>query len=181
MSEENNDTLVSGDADTGSPEPEPAEPVSREEVLSDAKEDVLDFLEGLLDAMELDGDVSAEVVDDGIAAELIGADAALLIGGRGQTLDAIQELVRTAVQNQAQSRIRVALDIEGYRGRRAAALELEVRELAERALAEGGEVALEPMSAYERKIVHDTVGTIDGVTSFSEGQEPRRRVILKTD
>lgn len=156
-------------------------PAGREELLLDAKEDVLDFLEGLIDAMELDGDVAAELVNDGVASEISGTDAELLIGPRGQTLDAIQELVRTAVQSQAQARVRVSLDIGGYRGQRAADLEREVREMAAKALAEGADVPLEPMSAYERKIVHDTVGTIEGVTSLSEGQDPRRRVIIKTD
>ncbi len=178
MSEEINEAPAAPEDPPAAPENPPA---SREELLLDAKEDVLDFLEGLLDAMELAGDVSAELTDDGIVSEISGGDAELLVGPRGQTLDAIQELVRTAVQSQAQARIRVSLDIGGYRGKRAADLEREVRETAARALSEGADVALEPMSAYERKIVHDTVGTIEGVTSLSEGQDPRRRVIIKID
>lgn len=178
MSEETNGAPAAPEDSRAVPEGASA---SREELLLDAKEDVLDFLEGLLDAMELAGDVSAELMGDGIASEISGTDAELLVGPRGQTLDAIQELVRTAVQSQAQARIRVALDIGGYRAKRAADLDREVREMAAKALADGTDVGLEPMSAYERKIVHDTVGTIEGVTSLSEGQDPRRRVIIKID
>lgn len=150
-----------------------------EDVLEDAREDALDFLEGLLDAMEMDGDVIADITKEGaIAASIEGSDSGLLIGRRGQTLDAIQELLRTALQRQAQTRLRVTLDIEGYRDRRRETLIREAQQLAERALGEG-EVALEPMSAYERKIVHDAVAEIEGVESFSEGEEPRRRVIIR--
>ena len=157
---------------------EPVQPT--EEIVEEAREEALDFLEGLLDAMEMDGDVIADITEEGaIAAAIEGSDSGLLIGRRGQTLDAIQELLRTVLQRQAQTRLRVTLDIEGYRDRRKEALIKETQELAERALRDG-EAALEPMSAYERKIVHDTAATIDGVESFSEGDEPRRRVILRS-
>lgn len=155
--------------------------IDPEEILEDAREDALDFLEGLLDAMEADGDVVAEITDDGgVAAEITGGDGGLLIGSRGQTLEAMQELLRTVVQRQAQTRVRVTLDIEGYRDRRRESVKRLAEQLAERAIEEG-EVELEPMNAYERKIVHETVAGIDGVSSFSEGQEPRRRVLLRRD
>jgi spoIIIJ-associated protein len=155
--------------------------IDPEEILEDAREDALDFLEGLLDAMEADGDVIAEITDDGaVAAEITGGDGGLLIGSRGQTLEAMQELLRTVVQRQAQTRVRVTLDIEGYRDRRRDSVKRLAEQMAERALDEG-EVELEPMNAYERKIVHETVAAIDGVSSFSEGQEPRRRVLLRRD
>lgn len=155
--------------------------IDPEEILEDAREDALDFLEGLLDAMEADGDVVAEILDDGtVAAEITGGDGGLLIGSRGQTLEAMQELLRTVVQRQAQTRVRVTLDIEGYRDRRRDSVKRMAEQMAERALDEG-EVELEPMNAYERKIVHETVAAIDGVSSFSEGQEPRRRVLLRRD
>lgn len=155
--------------------------IDPEEILEDAREDALDFLEGLLDAMEADGDVVAEITPEGgVAAEITGGDGGLLIGSRGQTLEAMQELLRTVVQRQAQTRVRVTLDIEGYRDRRRDSVKRLAEQLAERALDEG-EVELEPMNAYERKIVHETVAGIDGVSSFSEGQEPRRRVLLRRD
>lgn len=152
---------------------------SREELLEDAREDALDFLEGLLDAMEADGDVIADIKPDGsIAASIEGGDGGLLIGSRGQTLDGIQELLRTAVQRQAQMKVRISLDVEGYRERRKDALARQAREAAERAL-EGVEVEMDPMSAYERKIVHEAIAPIEGLETFSEGQEPRRRVIVR--
>ena len=155
--------------------------IDPEEILEDAREDALDFLEGLLDAMEADGDVVAEILEDGtVAAEIAGGDGGLLIGSRGQTLEAMQELLRTVVQRQAQTRVRVTLDIEGYRDRRRDSVRRMAEQMAERAMDEG-EVELEPMNAYERKIVHETVAAIDGVSSFSEGQEPRRRVLLRRD
>ncbi|MCA1838714.1 MAG: KH domain-containing protein, partial [Actinobacteria bacterium] len=119
-----------------------------------------------------------EIEDDSLVAEIKGADVGVLIGRKGQTWDATQELLRSVVQRQAQTRVRTRLDIEGYRTRRKETLEKEAVELANRALEEG-EIELEPMSAFERKIVHDAVSGIEGVTSFSEGEEPRRRVILK--
>jgi spoIIIJ-associated protein len=155
--------------------------VERGEILEDAREDTLDFLEGLLDSMEVDGEVTASIEEDGsIRATIDGGDGGLLIGNRGQTLDAIQELLRAAVQAQAQTRIRISLDVEGYRERRREAVRRQAEAMAERAAAEG-EAALEPMNAYERKIVHETVATIEGVSSFSEGQEPKRRVLIRRD
>ena len=165
---------------TETPEPD-EDTIDPEEILEDAREDALDFLEGLLDAMEADGDVIAEITDEGtVAVEITGGDGGLLIGSRGQTLEAIQELLRTVVQRQAQTRVRVTLDIEGYRDRRKESVRRMAEQMAERAIEEG-EVELEPMNAYERKIVHETVASLDGVSSFSEGQEPRRRVLLRRE
>lgn len=155
--------------------------IEPEEILEDARDDALDFLEGLLDAMEADGDVSAEIGEDGtVAVEITGGDGGLLIGSRGQTLEAIQELLRTVVQRQAQTRVRVTLDVEGYRERRRESVRRLAEQMAERALDEG-EVELDPMNAYERKIVHETVASMEGISSFSEGQEPRRRVLIRRD
>lgn len=162
-----------------SPSDDTADAADQREVLEDAREDVLDFLEGLLDSMDADGDVVAEITDEGtIAAVIEGADGGLLIGRRGQTLDAIQELMRTAVQHKAKTRVRATLDIEGYRDRRREEVASLAKQAAERALTEG-QVELEPMSAYERKVVHDTAGSIEGITTFSEGVEPKRRVVIK--
>lgn len=155
--------------------------IDPQEILEDARDDALDFLEGLLDAMEADGDVSADILEDGsVAASITGGDGGLLIGSRGQTLEAIQELLRTVVQRQAQTRVRITLDVEGYRERRREAVKRLAEQAAERAIEEG-EVELEPMNAYERKIVHETVAGIEGISSFSEGQEPRRRVLIQRD
>lgn len=154
--------------------------LSLDQVLEDAVEDALDFVEGLLDAMDLDGEVAAEVKEGAISVVITGESSGILIGRHGRTLEAIQDLLRTAVQRQAQTRIRLSLDVEGYRDRRREAVAQQAREMAERAVTEG-EVELPEMSAFERKVVHDVVSTIEGVTSFSEGEEPRRRVIIQSE
>ncbi|MGH2767552.1 MAG: protein jag, partial [Actinomycetota bacterium] len=146
-------------------------------VLEDARKDALDFVEGLLEAMELEGSADVQVMEGELHVAVEGEEVGLLIGRRGNTLEAVQELLRAAVRRQARERIPITLDVEGYRGRRRVVLQEQAREMALRALEEG-EVELEPMPAFERKVVHDTVNDIEGVESFSEGEEPRRRVII---
>jgi spoIIIJ-associated protein len=148
--------------------------------LEDAREEVLDFLDGLLEAMGVDGEADADIVDDGVEAWIEGDDLGLLIGRRGQVLDALQELVRIAVQRRLMERVRISLDVAGYRQRRRVALEQRAEEMARLAM-EDGEVKLEAMSAFERKIVHETVARIEGVRSFSEGEEPRRCVVIEAE
>lgn len=151
---------------------------SPEEVLGYARDDTLDFLEGLLEAMGLEGEVQAEVTEGAIRATVNGEDLGVLIGRHGRTLEAVQELLRAAVQRQAQTRVRLSLDIEGYQEGRRQVLEQHAQEMAEEALREG-EARLEPMGAFERKIIHDAVSSIEGVTSESEGEEPNRRVVIR--
>jgi spoIIIJ-associated protein len=145
-----------------------------------AQEDALDFIEGLLDVMDVDGDATAEVKEGRVYVSVEGSESAILIGHHGQTLDAIQELLRAAVQRQVRARVWVTLDVQGYRERRKQALRERARDMATRALDEG-EMELEPMNAFERKIIHDAIAEIDGVTSFSEGEEPYRRVVIAPD
>ena len=145
-----------------------------------AQEDALDFIDGLLDVMDVDGDATAEVRDGRVYVSVEGTESAILIGHHGQTLDAIQELLRAAVQRQVRARVWVTLDVQGYRERRKQALQERAREMAARALDEG-EMELEPMNAFERKIIHDAIAEIEGVTSFSEGEEPYRRVVIAPD
>ena len=150
---------------------------SEEDRLANAQEDALDFMDGLLEAMDVDGEASAEIREHRVYVSVEGQEAAILIGHHGQTLEAIQELLRSAVQRQVRARVWLTLDVQGYRERRKEALRERARELAARALDEG-ELEFEPMNAFERKIIHDTVGEIEGVTSFSEGEEPYRRVVI---
>jgi len=153
---------------------------SEEDRLAIAQDDALDFIDGLLEAMDVDGEVTAEIRDRRVYVSVEGQEAAILIGHHGQTLDAIQELLRSAVQRQVRARVWVTLDVQGYRERRREALRERAQEMAARAVDEG-EMELEPMNAFERKIVHDAVGEIAGVTSFSEGEEPYRRVVIAPD
>lgn len=139
------------------------------------------FLSGLIDAFGLDGTIEREVIDeDTIEVKVVGDDLGLLIGPKGQTLVAVQELSRTYVQRKATGTHfgRVRIDVGGYRARRREALERFTHQVAEQVLASGTQKALEPMAASDRKVVHDTANGIDGVRTISEGEEPRRRVVI---
>lgn len=139
------------------------------------------FLEGLLEAFGLEGDVEARVEDDVIYVEVTGEQTEALVGPKGAILQATLELCRTIIQRRTQGGAKIRLDIAGYNERRREALKIYARRLAEKVLAEGGEVMLEPMNSAERKVVHDTVAEIDGVRSYSEGEEPRRSVVVAAD
>lgn len=142
---------------------------------------VEDFLDGLLDAFDLDGDLRrVEIDDETIEVHIDGEDLGLLIGPKGQTLTAVQELARTVVQRRSEGPVRgrIRLDVAGYRAKRREALERFTRQVAEEVRASGTKKALEPMAPPDRKVVHDTVNTIDGVGTLSEGEEPRRRVVI---
>ncbi len=156
-------------------EPEAAEPAS----LEDVAETAIEFARGLLEAMQLDAEVEAKPDGRRVVLDISGSGLGVLIGRRGQTLDALQELVRTAVQRRLRARVRLLVDVEGYRARRRASLAEYARAMALRAKERGTEIELEPMNSYERKIVHDAVSEVDGASSFSEGDEPERKVIVR--
>jgi spoIIIJ-associated protein len=140
------------------------------------------FLEGLVDAFALDGDVHVETIDDDtIEARVDGEDLGLLIGPKGLTLQAVQELARAVLQKEGPGGPRLRVDIGGYRERRREALSRFTTTVAEQVLATGTATSLEPMSAADRKVVHDTANEIDGVHTMSEGEEPRRRVVIQPD
>jgi spoIIIJ-associated protein len=153
-----------------------------ESELVEQGEVVKGFLVDLLDAFGLDGDVSVGTVPDDGAVELAvtGEDLGLLIGPKGQTLQAVQELSRSVLQRNkpGETHARVRVDVGGYRERRKAALERFARDIADQVKASGTQKALEPMSPPDRKVVHDTINEIDGVTTISEGEDSRRRVVI---
>jgi spoIIIJ-associated protein len=138
------------------------------------------FVAGLVEAFGLSASVAAsDDGDDTIDIGVTGDDLGVLIGPKGTTLQAIQELTRTAVQRRTPARVaRLHVDVAGYRVKRREALERFTRQVAEQVVASGARRALEPMSAADRKIVHDTANLIDGVGTLSEGEEPRRRVVI---
>ena len=141
-----------------------------------------EFLSGLISAFGVQGSVERTVLDDGETVEVAveGADVGMLIGPRGQTLAAIQELTRTVVQRRAgEGQPRIVVEVAGYRKARREALERFTRDVANQVLATGVVRVLEPMPPADRKIVHDTVNTIEGVSTSSEGEEPRRRVVIQ--
>ena len=153
--------------------------------LAEQGEVVRGFLVDLLDAFGLDGEVTATPAEEDGAVELAvtGADLGLLIGPKGATLQAVQELSRSVLQRQlpGESHARIRVDVSGYRARRKVALEGFVRQVAEDVRASGVQKALEPMSPPDRKVVHDTVNDIDGVHTVSEGEDARRRVVIIPD
>jgi len=140
------------------------------------------FLDGLVDAFDLQGDVTVDIVDDDtLEARVDGDDLGLLIGPKGQTLQSVQELARAVLQKDGPGGPRLRLDVGGYRERRREALERFTKGIAEQVLASGSATSLEPMGAADRKVVHDTVNDIAGVRTISEGEEPRRRVVILPD
>jgi spoIIIJ-associated protein len=141
------------------------------------------FLEGLIDIMGLDADVEILTVDGVTYADILGAEEneemALLIGRHGHTLDALQELVRAHVQNQTAGPCRLQVDVEDYRKRRLAQVAKHARDAARTVLRTGRSERLEPMTAFERKVVHDAVAAFEELETSSEGEEPNRRVVVR--
>ena len=146
---------------------------------------VAQFLTGLAEAFGVDGTGTTieRVEEDTVEVRLDGGDLGLLIGPKGQTLHTVQELARTVVQRRGggtqEGRIRI--DIAGYRQRRREALARFTQQVAESVLSTGIQKALEPMNAADRKVVHDTANAIEGVRTISQGEDPRRRVVLLPD
>lgn len=136
-----------------------------------------DYLEELLDIADLDGDLDMDVEGDRAAVSIVGADLSQLVGAKGEVLDALQELTRLAVYRETGERSRLMLDVSGYRAeQRERLVRLATEKIAE--VQKSGEpVSLEPMTSFERKVVHDAVSAA-GLTSESEGAEPRRFVVI---
>ena len=136
-----------------------------------------DYLEELLDIADLDGDLDMDVEGDRAAVSIVGGDLQMLVGHDGEVLEALQELTRLAVYRETGERSRLMLDVAGHRAARRA----ELVALAERTVAEvresGAPASLDAMSPFERKVVHDAVAEL-GLTSESEGVEPRRFVVV---
>ncbi len=149
--------------------------------LEEQADAVADFVEEMLAKMGIDAIAEPSESDGRYYVDILDGgsdDMSLLIGKQGQTLDAIQELARQAVGARLDQRIRVLVDVEDFRKRRASRLVEMASEAAERALESGVEQPLEPMDALERKIAHDAVAEIEGVESFSRGEDPSRHVVV---
>ncbi len=164
-------------ADAGGMQEAAEEPASPDDIAAAGKE----FVAGLLEAMGLEAQVEESIEGESVTVDVTGEDLGVLIGRRGQTLDALQELARTAIQRRLRSRVRLVVDVEGYRARRRDSLADYARSIAERARSRGTEIELEPMSSWDRKIVHDAVADVEGVTSFSEGVDPNRKVVIRAE
>ncbi|MEU8295835.1 R3H domain-containing nucleic acid-binding protein [Micromonospora sp. NPDC048909] len=138
-----------------------------------------DYVEGLLDILDYDGDIDELVAGGRPMVEVVGARLQNLVGQRGATLEALQELARLAVFRQTGTPSRLLLDVGGYRANRRKELAAVAKNAVEKVKEYGEAVRLEPMSAFERKCVHDVVNAMTGVESESEGVEPNRRIIVR--
>jgi spoIIIJ-associated protein len=140
-----------------------------------------DYLEGLLDIADLDGDIDMDVEGERASVSIIGDSASRelnkLVGRDGEVLEALQELTRLAVHRETGERSRLMLDIGGFRARKRAELTKLGTSAAEEAKETGQPVKLDPMTPFERKVVHDAVA-VAGLRSESEGEEPERRVVV---
>ncbi|MFI5100905.1 MAG: protein jag [Actinomycetes bacterium] len=137
-----------------------------------------DYLEGLLDIADLDGDIDMDVENDRAIVSVVGADLGQLVGRDGEVLDALQELTRLAVLRETGERSRLMLDVSGHRARLREELTRLGAEAAETVKASGEPLSLKPMTPFERKIVHDAVAAA-GLVSESEGVEPMRYVVVR--
>ena len=147
-----------------------------ENPLESEAEIAADYLEELLDIVDLDGDIDT-YLEGGRAHVSIVTESKVLVGGNGEVLDALQELTRLAVMTETGDRSRLMLDIAGYRDQRRQELVTLTADAVQEVKDSGGKVALAPMNPFERKIVHDAVAAA-GLTSESEGEEPKRRVVI---
>ena len=158
----------------------PAPRVDRVKLLEQEGDIAADYLEELLDIADLDGDLDMDVEGDRAAVSIVGADLSQLVGANGEVLDALQELTRLAVYRETGERSRLMLDISGFRANKRE----ELIKLAETTIADvkesGKPVSLDAMTPFERKVVHDAVAAA-GLSSESEGVEPRRYVVVLAD
>jgi spoIIIJ-associated protein len=145
--------------------------------LEQESEIAADYIEGLLDVADLDGDIDMDVEGERAFVSVVGATLDELVGSRGEVLEALQELTRLAVHRQTGIRTRMMLDVGGYRQRRRAELAETGRTAADEVKRTGEPKRLWPMNPFERKIVHDAVAAA-GLRSESEGEEPDRRVVV---
>ena len=145
--------------------------------LEQESEIAADYIEGLLDVADLDGDIDMDVEGDRPVVSVVGATLTELVGPNGEVLEALQELTRLAVHRQTGTRSRIMLDVGGYRARRREELAELGRTAAEEVSRTGVPQRLEAMTPFERKVVHDAVAAA-GLRSESEGEEPTRRVVV---
>ena len=169
------------DADTGDGRPAAPAPSNRRASLEREGEVAADFLETLLDICDLDGDIDVDIDGDRAAVSVVDSEDGRvprrLVGPNGQVLEALQELTRLAVQSATGERSRLMLDVAGHRAERRATLVTLAKEAIDEVRSTGERKPLSPMTAFERKVVHDEV-LAAGLVSESEGAEPRRFVVI---
>lgn len=152
-------------------------PADQLEALENEGDIAADYLEELLDIADLDGDIDLDVEGDRAAVSIVGGDLDQLVGRDGEVLEALQELTRLAVYRETGERSRLMLDVGGFRADKRARLEKLAAETVAEVQESGEPVSLQPMTPFERKVVHDAVAAA-GLRSESEGEEPRRHVVV---
>jgi spoIIIJ-associated protein len=138
-----------------------------------------DFVEGLLDVLDVDGDITTWVDVAGGHVDIEGPKLEFLVGVEGEVLNALQELTRLAVLRRTQRWVRITVDVNGFKARRRQEIAELAKGTAERVAASRQDEELEPMTAFERKIVHDVIAGVPGAQSDSIGEEPNRRVVVR--
>jgi spoIIIJ-associated protein len=179
VAEDNDEAAGRGDAGASTPADRPDDGISPEllERLEREGDIAADYLEELLDIVDVDGDIDLDVEGDRAMVAIVGGELSHLVGKNGEVLGALQELTRLAVYRETGERSRLMLDIGGYRAKRRSELVALAEKLVAEVKATGKPVRMEPMTPFERKIVHDAVAA-KGLTSESEGEEPERRVVI---
>lgn len=172
------DEVEDDDAEDGDEDGEDRESKPTVARLENEGDIAADYLEELLDIADLDGDIDLDVEGDRALVAVVGGGLDHLVGADGEVLEALQELTRLAVYRETGERSRLMLDIAGHRARRRSDLIALTEKVVEEVRSSGQAVKLEPMSPFERKVVHDTVAA-KGLTSESEGEEPERRVVVQ--
>lgn len=163
------------DEDDDSDDDEDGDPLVREGDVAG------DYLERLLDILDVDGDIDLDVEGDRASVAIVGGNLTTLIGPDGATLEALQELTRLAVAQDTGVRSRLMLDIGGFRAKRRSDLTALAGEAARRVAQSRQPERMSPMNPFERKVVHDVIAAVSGVHSESEGEEPNRRVVVLPD
>ena len=180
MSETGTDTSqqdVDTTTESGETAAPPAGSADRVRLLEQEGDIAADYLEELLDIADLDGDLDMDVEGDRAAVSIVGADLSQLVGRDGEVLDALQELTRLAVYRETGERSRLMLDVSGYRAQKREELVALAEQTISRVRETGEPVSLDAMTPFERKVVHDAVAAA-GLSSESEGAEPRRHVVV---
>lgn len=156
----------------------PTDTVSTENAAADPVEVGMEFLQTICDTMKLSVTITKIPGDDSVTFSLKGNDLGSLIGKHGQTLDSLQYLVNLAANRDSSERVRIIVDVENYRMRRAETLTQLALRLADRVKRSGEKIALEPMNSHERKIIHIALQNDRRVATYSEGNDPYRKVVI---
>jgi spoIIIJ-associated protein len=171
------ETLAGGSTEAALESPTTPDTPDRAAMLEREGDIAADYLEELLDIADLDGDLDMDVEGDRASVSIVGGDLSRLVGRNGEVLEALQDLARLAVLRETGERSRLMLDVGGHRARRRTVLEGIARDAVDKVKATGERVALNPMTAFEGKAVHDVVAAA-GLESESEGAEPKRYVVV---